>query len=304
MILVTAGVPFLVGILGARTARRVAIGMPPALAVALLTGLAASVSLGCAAVLLLGGALALAEAPAAALDPTSVDTLRDHVPIPPGFGWAGAAIALFMITSFLWHALQLVKRSTAVDTAAAALRPVIGNLVIVHAADTVAYALPGRQQRIVVSTGLLRLLSAPQRRALLAHEAAHLRYHHQRYVQLGRLTTAANPLLRPVARAIELAVERWADEIAARDVGDRVTVANAVAAAALASGPTPQGSLAGSGSAVLDRVDVLLAPRRPIRPFAAALTTVGAAACWASALLLADHLDDLIELAQRIGSRR
>lgn len=304
MILLAAGVPFLVGIVGARVARRVATGLPPVLAVALLTGLAVSVMLGCAAVLVLGGVLALAEAPAAAMGHASVDTLRDHVPMPPGVGLAAAAIALFMIASAVWYSLRLVKLATAVDAAAAQLRPTIGNLVIVRTPGAVAYALPGRPQRIVVSTGLLRLLSAPQRRALLAHEAAHLRYHHQRYVQMGRLAAAANPLLRPVARAIELAVERWADEIAAREVGDRVTVAHAVAAAALAPDPAPQGALAGTGAAVLDRVGVLLAPNRQSRPFAAALTAVGAAACWVSALLLADHLDDLLELAQRIRSGR
>lgn len=300
-----AAVPFLVGIVGARVARRLATGLPPVLSVALLTGLAVSVTLGCAAVLVLGGVLALAEAPAAALGHASVDTLRDHVPMPPGVGLAAAAIALLMIASALWYSLRLVKLTAAVAAAATELRPTIGNLVILRAPGAVAYALPGHRQRIVVSTGLLRLLSAPQRRALLAHEAAHLRYHHQRYVQLGRLAAAANPLLRPVARAIELAVERWADEIAASEVGDRVTVAQALATAALASqDPTPLGALAGTGAAVVDRVDVLLDPNRRSRPVAAALTAVGAAACWVSALLLADHLDDLLELAQRIGSRR
>jgi hypothetical protein len=51
-------------------------------------------------------------------------------------------------------------------------------------------------------------------------------------------------------------------------------------------------------------VGVLLAPTRRSQPVAAALTAAGAAACWVSTLLVADHLDDLLELAQRIRSAR
>jgi Zn-dependent protease with chaperone function len=70
----------------------------------------------------------------------------------------------------------------------------------------------GLRGRIVVTTGLLHNLEPAERRAVLAHEAAHLRGHHQIYVQLTELAAAANPLLRPVARAVRYGVERWADE--------------------------------------------------------------------------------------------
>ena len=302
MILAAAFVPFLVGGVGARVARRVATGLPPVAAVALLTTLAASVAAGCAVVLLLAGLLALAEVPTAALGHVSVDALRDHVPMPPAVGFAAAAIALLMVLSVLWHALRLATRAGSIDAATARLGPAVDNLVIVRDPGALAYAVPGRTPRIVVSTGMLRALSAPERRALLAHEAAHLRYHHQCYVRLGQLAASANPLLRPVCRAIELAVERWADEIAAREVGDRVLVAHAVAAAALAHRPAPRGALAAAGANVLDRVRVLLTPKPRRQPVAAALSAVGAAACWVAALLLADHLDELLELAHRISS--
>jgi len=47
---------------------------------------------------------------------------------------------------------------------------------------------------------MLRTLSADERRALLAHEAAHLTYRHHVYTQLTDVAAAANPLLRPLRR--------------------------------------------------------------------------------------------------------
>ena len=91
-------------------------------------------------------------------------------------------------------------------------------LVVVADPAPDAYALPGLRGRVVVSTAMLRALSPAERRVLLAHEAAHLRHHHHLYVQVAELSAAANPLLRPLAGAVELGVERWADEAAAAEV--------------------------------------------------------------------------------------
>nr|WP_223186357.1 M56 family metallopeptidase [Streptomyces sp. CBMA29] len=165
----------------------------------------------------------------------------------------------------------------------------------------IAYTIPGRHRRIVVSTGMLRSLSAVQRRALLAHETSHLRHRHHRYVQLARLAAAANPLVRPVSRAVDLAVERWADENAAVEVGDRRTVAHALAAAALASaapGPAPPaGSLGGARTGVADRVGFLLRP--PVRHrLAYALVTAGIVLCWTATCVAVGHIHGLMELAE------
>jgi Zn-dependent protease with chaperone function len=71
--------------------------------------------------------------------------------------------------------LARVVRSARQSTAAAARLQAIGDLAIVQDPAVHAYAVPGRYGRVVVSTGMLRTLSGPQRRALLAHEHAHLR---------------------------------------------------------------------------------------------------------------------------------
>src|SRR6185437_8762078 len=95
-----------------------------------------------------------------------------------------------------------------------------GQLVVTRDATADAYTVPGRTGRIVVSAGMLDTLDDAGRAALLAHERA-------------RLAAAANPLLRPVADAVEYTVERWADERAAQAVGDRRLVAETIARAAI-----------------------------------------------------------------------
>ena len=107
--------------------------------------------------------------------------------------------------------------------------------MIIRDEQPTAYSVPAKAGAIVVSTGMLTLLDAQERRALLAHEAAHLRHHHARYVAVAELAVAANPLLRPLARGVRLAVELWADQVAAQEVGDSRAVARALARASLAA---------------------------------------------------------------------
>ncbi len=66
--------------------------------------------------------------------------------------------------------------------------------------------------------------STDKRRALLAHEQAHLDLGHHRYLRASEMT-ASFPLLGPLARAVRFSTERWADEEAASVVGDRRVVA-------------------------------------------------------------------------------
>ncbi|OSZ60423.1 hypothetical protein OQI_10725, partial [Streptomyces pharetrae CZA14] len=101
-----------------------------------------------------------------------------------------------------------------------------------------AYALPGggdRTGRVVVTTGLLSGLRPAERRALFAHERAHLSARHHRFLLVVQLAARANPFLRPLRTAVSYTAERWADEEAARAVGDRRVVARAIGKAALVS---------------------------------------------------------------------
>lgn len=131
---------------------------------------------------------------------------------------------------------------------------------IVPSPEPIAFAVPGRGGTVVVSTGLLRGLPRRQRDALLAHEHAHVRLHHHRYVRVTQVATKVMPLLYPLDRWVMLATERWADEEAARVVGDRRVVADALVAAASMQA-THSGLLFAAGSHLDARIGALLEPR-------------------------------------------
>ncbi|WP_432072535.1 M56 family metallopeptidase [Streptomyces wuyuanensis] len=148
-----------------------------------------------------------------------------------------------------------------------------------------AYALPGRRDRIVVSTGMLDALSAVERRALFAHERAHLHARHHRFLLAVQLAARANPFLRPLRTAVCFTAERWADEEAAVVVGSRRVVARAVGKAALISRGAPVATLAGFAAAgpVPRRVAALLGPPPVARVWPPIFTAVGLAAWGAAA---------------------
>lgn len=133
-------------------------------------------------------------------------------------------------------------------------------LMVLEDDRPLAHALPGRPGRIVVSTTMLATLAPAERRALLAHERAHLANSHHLFVAVVDVLAAANPLLRPLTDVIRFTTERWADEVAAGKVGDRSVVAQAVGKAALAGRVKPiRGvALAATAGPVPRRVAALL----------------------------------------------
>lgn len=97
-----------------------------------------------------------------------------------------------------------------------------------------AYVVGGPRARIVVTSGMLGLLEPAEREVLVAHERSHLRHRHDRYTTLALVAAAAVPPLGFVTSRLRLALERWADEDAAAEVGDRLLVARAIIRASLA----------------------------------------------------------------------
>ncbi|ALO11782.1 Integral membrane protein [Streptomyces venezuelae] len=148
-----------------------------------------------------------------------------------------------------------------------------------------AYALPGRRRgRVVVSTGMLAALTSRERRALFAHERAHLAGRHHRHLLTVHLAARANPFLRPLRTAVAYTAERWADEEAAAAVGSRRCVARAIGTAALLAPPTTTPLLpavTGPGP-VPRRVAALLRPAPTARTWPSLFTAVGLAA-WVAA---------------------
>ena len=296
-----AAVPVVVGLVAAPVTRRASQQIAPAAATVLLTGLALSVALVTGLLLCLAALVVVLELlPAVGFDFWSPTRLRHLIPIPVPLGIVTGAIAAVLLASAFHHLYRVTRQLLRTSRAAAELQALGDDLVLLEDNNLVAYAVPGRHRKIVVSVGLLSGLTAPQRRAVLAHEEAHLRYRHHLYVQLGRLAAAANPLVRPVSRAIDLAVERWADDIAAREVGDRLTVAHAVATAATGHGRTPLGALAVAETDVVTRVRGLLQPRRHQWLIAAAFVAA-IVGCWTTGALVIDHVHELMELSERVS---
>lgn len=133
---------------------------------------------------------------------------------------------------------------------------------ITHSHKPYAVTLPGRAGQIVISTAMVELLDDDERRIVVAHEEAHARYRHDRYLLTAELAAAALPPLRALARRVNYSIERWADEAAAAVCGDRQLVAVTLGKVALQAHHPP--TVAGfAGLGVAARMGALLAPPIP-----------------------------------------
>lgn len=114
----------------------------------------------------------------------------------------------------------------------------LGDLVVLDDPTPRAFALPrflGSGGTIVISSGMLRTLDAPQRAVLLAHERSHLRHQHSWYAAIATFAAAALPALGGLRAQVNAVVERWADEDASAAAADRRAAAESIASAALGS---------------------------------------------------------------------
>jgi hypothetical protein len=298
----------LLGLIGPVQARRLA----PATAVRLLVGAAVVVSLCWLAMLALLSLWLLARLPPVAeAGHWSVPVIVAGSPVP--VAEAGLAAALLVLLTLL-AGRQLISRIGAGLALARACHRHAGELVVTDDSDALAYAVPGlpalrRGRRaegrisghIVVSNRMLACLpDAGERRALLTHERAHLRHHHGTANTLVGLAASLNPFLGRLPAAVSLAAERWADEEAARDVGDRRVVARALGRAALATlVPAPTG-LALVNTDVPDRVRALLAPAPTDRRWRVLLVVALAVAAAISVAIAYQETDRLFEAAQLV----
>ncbi|MFI7102049.1 M56 family metallopeptidase [Streptomyces sp. NPDC050161] len=232
-------------------------------------------------------------------DAWSDPEVRAAVPYAEIAGSAAiAALAAALIACS--RALRRHRRIRARAHHALAALPPGGDPAVLPDEAPYAYAVPaapGRPGRIVVSRGMLRSLDGNERRALVAHERAHLDCRHHRYLLAVRLAGCVNPLLRPLRSAVAFSTERWADEEAAHVVGDRLLTARAVGRAALIGRAAPYPELAHFAAAeagpVPRRVAALLAPVPPARSWPPALTPAGLAALIAAAGTAASALASL-----------
>lgn len=235
--------------------------------------LAVAATLTTLALLAIGGVLRPIASVGWGLDPDTARALlaADSVPWPLG----AAAIALLAAGTARATAVLRGERAALRD-----LRRVVaghhGELLVLTDERPYAYAVPSGLGTIIVSTGMLGALNAGERRAMLAHERAHLSGHHHRYRLASRLAAAVNPALAQLDSQMSFQIERWADEHAATTTG-RPIVARSLARAALAAPPRSTGALAYAQHAVASRVRALNTAPAPDR-WIAVLPTLAIAA--------------------------
>lgn len=152
-----------------------------------------------------------------------------------------------------------------------------GALVLDHPVAA-AYCLPGIRAQIVVSAGALRLLDRSQLAAVLSHEQAHAREHHDLvvlpFVALRRALPRVG-LVGDAVAAVSLLVEMCADDRALRQHAARPLAAALLRFGSEGSLVPPRGAL-GAAEEVASRVLRLTGPRRRLPAPARALVVAAA----------------------------
>ncbi|MFD0639290.1 M56 family metallopeptidase [Catenulispora yoronensis] len=277
----------------------------------LLTAAALATAVTSLASLTLLATCALLRVPGVAAEGRLSDTVLGHGAISPLVGTV-AGLALLGLLPFgvragirLWHETVRTYRLAKAFAAQPA------SITVIHDARAQAFAVPGIPPlpghaaiptRIVATDALLRTLDEAQRRAMFAHEQAHLRRRHHLYLLLTHLAAVANPLLWRLPDAVTAATERWADEDAAAAVGDRHVLARALGRAALTNLPRTVPAMAQAH--VGARVRALLAPPPPRRRALAAVVGIAiAATVWSSvdSARATDHLFDSARAAWHLA---
>lgn len=299
-VLISVYVPLLVTVALAAVAPRAARRLPPRAAAWALVCAALVTAVGWAGSLGLLAFSGVAQIPVVAREGRwSVAALRAEDPVYLTVAGGSALLLVGGVVSLGVAAVRWWREVVHLRARCAELGGE-SELVVLDDDVPVAFALPGAPGRIVVSRGMLRCLGDRERGALLAHERAHLRGRHHLFQGVWRLAAALNPLLRPMAVAGEFVLERWADEEAARRVGDRRVVAQAVGRAALAAGAGRRvGALSVTGGAVPQRVRALLAPPPARKRVPLVLCGVLLAVCWGCLANAASDSDRMLDSAVR-----
>jgi hypothetical protein len=185
-------------------------------------------------------------------------------PVLPG----GAPVGLASVISlaFIQHHLRRSKRRTREALELVRVEAWLGDrstidgvdLVRLPTSEPLAYAVGGSPPQVVISEGLVDVLSQAELDAVVRHERSHLVHNHQRHLSLAAAAEAAVGWFQPVRTSIDalrLGVERWADEDAASVPPERPLVRAAlVKVTATMLGPVPSFT---TGCTILDRLAAL-----------------------------------------------
>ncbi|GAA1378867.1 M56 family metallopeptidase [Pseudonocardia kongjuensis] len=207
-----------------------------------------------AAVSVLAGDLAAGDFPAA-LDPLHVGALLIAL------GVLARLLSVLVITTV--RTLRARRRHRDLLDVLATPWPFASGTRVLDHPVPVAYCLPGRSSRLVVSAGVLDALDTAGVVAVLAHERAHLRERHDLVVLPFVAWGATAPFVRGMVAA-QLAVARLI-EMRADDVARRLCDPTELATALKAvGGSAPAAALSSFTDALEARIERITAPPAPL----------------------------------------
>jgi Zn-dependent protease with chaperone function len=144
------------------------------------------------------------------------------------------------------------------------------DLVLLPSQARLAYSRQAARPQVVITEGLLQLLSEEEFRILLRHEAAHLRYHHERELQalaVLRFALSWLPGINGSVSIARLAMERLADEEAA-GAGRPLRTALARALLVTVSGAAPDAVPAfNHAQGLVERVQAMRTTAAPLKRY-------------------------------------
>jgi Zn-dependent protease with chaperone function len=200
----------------------------------------------------------------------------DHIlALLAGLALTGWLLAVLAVTAS--RTLRVRRRHRdLLDVLATPWPAVPGARVLDHPVP-VAYCLPGRRSRLVLSAGALDALDAVQVDAVLAHERAHLRERHDLVVLPFVAWGATAPFVRGMVCAqvaVAALIEMRADDVAAA----RVAPAELAGALRAVGGAVPAAALSSFSAALDRRLGRIVAHPAPLPMSAKVLVRVTAAA--------------------------
>lgn len=180
-----------------------------------------------------------------------VDSLTSHHQVTP---WIGVP-AVTLAVAGSWRTIGVVRTYCG-------LLDSDGGVHVVEHEGAFAFTTPGRHGRIIVSSTLSAQLTPQELAVVLAHERAHARHRHDLYLLAAQISAALLMPLQPLVNRLRYSIERWADEDAVLECGDRRLVARTLGRVGLI-GANSQPALAFAGFGVPARMAALLAPPVP-----------------------------------------
>jgi Zn-dependent protease with chaperone function len=210
------------------------------------------------------------------VDPAAVLAIgNDHLlALAIGVGLACWLLAVMAATTS--RTLRARRRHCDLLDVLATPWPAVPGAHVLDHATPVAYCLPGRRSRLVLSMGTLQALDPGQVVAVLAHERAHLRERHDLVVLPFVAWGATAPFVQGMVRAqvaVAALIEMRADDVAAA----HTQPAELACALRTVGGAAPAAALGSFVTALDRRLARITAPPAPLPGPVWALVRVAAA---------------------------